>query len=342
MRVFELRDRWDLAHLVAAERPDPVPGPGEVVIQVQAASLNFRDLVMVAGGYGNFAGSLPLIPVSDACGRVTGVGEGVRRVKPGDRVCPIFCQGWLAGEPTPEKLATALGGPIDGALAELMCVPAESVVTIPDHLSDSEAATLPCAAITAWNAVVTLGAVKAGDTVLVQGTGGVALFALQFAKLMGASVIVTSSRDEKLERAQALGADHGINYRQNPDWGKRAKAITGGRGADLVIDIGGTESIPQSLRAVRTGGQISLIGVLSGNAVSLPLGPILTQRLRLQAVTVGSREDFEAMNRAIALHRLRPVLDKVFSFDQVHDAFAHLQSGTHFGKVCIAVNAAGG
>lgn len=338
MRAYELRNDWSLDALEMVERPIPHPGSDEVLIKIKAASLNFRDLVMVEGGYGNFAGTLPLIPVSDACGEIVETGEDVTRVAIGDRVCPIFCQGWLAGPPTTAKLSTALGGPNDGVLTEYMCLPANGVVKVPGHLSDVEAASLPCAAITAWNAIVSLGNVRAGDSVLVQGTGGVALFALQFAKMLGAEIFATSSSDDKLIKAKELGADHLINYRTTPNWGKIVKDLTGKRGVDLIIDIGGTDSIPQSLRAIKTAGQISVIGVLSGNTVDLPLGPVVTQRLRLQAVTVGSREDFEAMNRAIDLHRLRPVIDQVFSFDAVHEAFSYLSSGKHFGKVGISID----
>ncbi|MBL29530.1 MAG: NAD(P)-dependent alcohol dehydrogenase [Rhodospirillaceae bacterium] len=336
MKVVELREAWSLDNLVLTERPRPEPGPGQVLLKVRAAAINFRDIVMCKGGYGRFAGELPLVPVSDCVAEVVGHGEGVTRVGVGDRVCPIFCQKWISGPPTPEKLSTALGGPLDGALAEYMVVDAEGVVPAPPHLSELQAATLPCAAITAWSAVVTQGAVTAGDTVVVQGSGGVSVFALQFAKCLGAEVVATSSSDEKLERLRALGADHVINYRTTPDWGKLAKAMTGGRGADLIVDVGGAATLPQALRAVRVGGQIALIGVVSGNTVELPLGPVVTQNLRLQAITVGSREAFEAMNRAIEINRIEPVVDRVFPFTEIRAALDYLASGQHFGKVCLS------
>jgi len=333
MKVIELRDAWSLDNLRVAERPQPAPGPRQVVLRMRAASLNYRDLVMCQGGYGRFAGELPLIPVSDGVGEVVAAGDAVTRVAEGDRVCPIFCQGWLGGEPTPEKLSTALGGPLDGVLAEYMAVDAESVVKVPEHLSDVQAATLPCAAITAWSALVTHGGVKTGDVVLTQGSGGVSVFALQFAKLLGAAAIVTSSSDEKLARLGDLGADHGINYRTTPAWGKAAKALTGGRGADHIVELGGAETFANSVRAVRVGGRISLIGVLSGATVELQLRHVVTQNVRLQAVTVGHREGFEAMVRAIALHRLEPVVDRTFHFTEVRAALDHLASGRHFGKI---------
>ena len=335
MKVIELRDDWSLDHLVLAERPEPEPGPGEVVLKLKAAALNYRDLIVARRGYGSMTGTLPLIPVSDGVGEVVAVGPGVSRAAVGDRVCPIFHQGWLGGAPVREIFATTLGGPLDGVMAELMVLGEEGVVAVPEHLSDEEAATLPCAAVTAWNALVTAGGVKAGDKVLVQGTGGVALFALQLAKLHGAEVIITSSSDAKLARAAELGADHGLNYRQVPEWGKAVRELSGGAGVDLVIEVGGAETLPQSLRAIRVGGHISVMGVLSGPVASLPIGAFVARNARLQAITVGSRESFEAMLRAIALNRLKPVVDRVFAFDELRAALDHLASGAHFGKVCI-------
>lgn len=336
MKVIELRDGWSEDHLTEADRPDPEPGPGEIVVAIKAASLNYRDLLLIHGGYGGQGGSLPLVPLSDGAGEVIQVGDGVSRVAVGDRVCPIFCQDWLSGPPDADKLGSALGGRRDGVLAERMRLSAESVVKVPDHLSDEQAATLPCAGITAWNALVTEGGVTAGDLVVVQGTGGVAIFALQFAKLLGAEVIVLSSSDEKLARASALGADHAINYKSTPDWGKAVKAMTGGRGVDHIVELGGETTLPQSLRAIRIGGRISLIGVLGGGTMSLPLGPIVTQAVRLQAITVGSRDDFEAMNRAIALNDLEPVVDKTFAWTDLRGAMAYMRAGQHFGKVCLS------
>jgi NADPH:quinone reductase-like Zn-dependent oxidoreductase len=335
MKAVELR-AWGLDNLVLAERPEPRPGTGQVVVRVKAASINYRDLLMVRGEY-NPKQRLPLVPCSDGCGEVVAAAEGVTRVAVGDRVCPAFHQRWIAGDPSRDLLRGTLGGPLDGTLSELMVASEEGVVRPPGHLTDEEAATLPCAAVTAWNALVTEGRTTAGDTVLVQGTGGVSLFALQLGVLVGARVIVTSSSDAKLERARALGAWETINYRELPDWGARAAELTGGRGVDLVVEVGGAGTLGQSLRAVRPGGTIALIGVLSGATTELRLNSVLMRKVRVQGVIVGPRESFEAMNRALAHHRLRPVVDRVFALEQARDAFEHLASGRHFGKVCVAM-----
>jgi len=336
MKVFQLQDDWSIAHLRLAERPRPTPGPGEVLLRMRAASLNYRDLVVVRRGYGHLTGSLPLIPVSDGVGEVVETGPGAEDVSVGERVCPMFMQAWSAGPPSRERLTATLGGPLDGAMADFMCVPARSVARVPTHLSDEAAATLPCAALTAWNALITEGRLQPGETVLVQGTGGVALFALQFAKLAGARVIVISSSGAKLERARQLGADHLINYREVPEWGKAAKALGGGEGVDHVVELGGSQTLAQSLRAVRTGGTLSLIGVLSGGVVEgIPLGLIVTRQVRLQGITVGSRESFEAMSRAMDQHRLEPVVDRVFPFEELPAAMHYLAAGSHVGKVAL-------
>ncbi len=334
MRVVEIAGAFGLENLRLAERPEPSPGPGEVLLRMRAASLNFRDVLTVEGTY-NRKQKLPLIPCSDGVGEVEAVGDGVSRVAVGDRVCPIFAQRWIAGEPTRERLRSTLGGPLDGTLAERLVLSEEGVVRVPEHLSDEEAATLPCAAVTAWNALVTAGGVTAGDVVLVQGTGGVSIFALQLARLLGARVIVTSSSDEKLARAKELGAEAGIHYRQVPEWGERAKELTGGVGVDHVIEVGGAGTLVQSLRAVRMGGRISLIGVLAGGKVDLPLALVFMQRIRLQGILVGHRESFEAMNRALAAHRLRPVIDRTFPMEDARAACEHMAAGRHFGKICL-------
>jgi NADPH:quinone reductase-like Zn-dependent oxidoreductase len=336
VRAVEIRGGFGLDHLALVERPEPRPGPGQALVRLRAASLNYRDLLTVEGKY-NPKQKLPLIPCSDGTGEVVEIGEGVARVAPGDRVSPLFAQRWLAGAPTREKLRSTLGGPLDGTLAELAVFDQEGLVKIPQHLSDEEAATLPCAAVTAWSALVAEGGVTAGDTVLVQGTGGVSLFALQIAKLLGARVIATSSRDDKLARARALGADAGINYRDVPEWGARVKELTGGAGADHVVEVGGAGTLQQSLRAVRFGGTISLIGNLAGTKAELLLTQIFMQRLRVNGILVGHRESFEAMNRAIALHELRPVIDRVFPLAEVRAAFDHMAAGDHFGKIVIRI-----
>jgi len=335
MKVMQIQDDWSLDNIVRAERPEPEPGRGQVLLKMKAAALNYRDLIVPRRGYGAMTGTLPLIPVSDGVGEVVAVGEGVTRVAVGQRVCPIFHQGWLGGAAVGSIFATTLGGPLDGVMAEYMVLDQEGLVAAPEHLGDEAAATLPCAAVTAWNALVTTGGIKAGDKVLVQGTGGVALFALQFAKLHGAEVIITSSSDEKLERARALGADHGLNYRATPEWGKAARELSGGAGVDLVVEVGGAETLPQSLRAVRVGGHISVMGVLSGPVAELPIGAFVARNARLQAITVGNRESFEAMLRAVRMHRLEPVVDRVFAFEELRPALDYLASGAHFGKVCI-------
>ena len=336
MRVFEIRDAFGLDHLVAAERPTPEPGPGQVLLEMKAASLNYRDVLTVAGKY-NPRQPLPLIPCSDGVGVVAAVGDGVSRVRAGDRVATLFSQKWWGGRPEYDKIRSTLGGPLDGTLAEYMALDENGVVKVPGHLSNVEAATLPCAAVTAWSALATQGDVGPGDTVLVQGTGGVSLFALQLARILGARVIATSSSDEKLERVRELGAWAVVNYVDEPEWGKKARELTGGVGVDHVVEVGGGGTIAQSLKAIRIGGQISVIGNLAGGSTELSLIPILMQNVRLQGIIVGSREGFEAMSRAIAQHELRPVVDRVFPFAETPEAFRYVAAGKHFGKVCIEI-----
>ena len=346
MRAYTVDPAFGLEHLQIVERPDPgPPGPGELVLRMRAASLNYRDLLMVQGHY-NPRQPLPLVPCSDGVGEIVAVGDGASgpwKLRPGQRVAPIFAQGWIAGPQRSELVRTTLGGPLDGTLRERMTVPASAVVPVPDHLTDEEAACLPCAAVTAWHALTGdtggagCSAVKAGDTVLTLGTGGVSIFALQLAQLLGARVIVTSSSDEKLERARALGAWQTVNYREVPEWGKRVKELTGGRGVDHVIEVGGAGTLPRSLQAVRPAGEVSLIGVLSGTVEDLDIIPILMRGVRIQGVLVGSRDHFEAMNRAIEAHGVRPVVDRTFPFDEAREAFEHLAAGRHLGKVCLRI-----
>ncbi|HEV7518997.1 MAG TPA: NAD(P)-dependent alcohol dehydrogenase [Thermoanaerobaculia bacterium] len=336
MRVVEIAPAFGRENLRLAERPELWPGSGQVLLRMRAAALNFRDVLTVEGTY-NRKQKLPLIPCSDGVGEVVAVGQGVSRVAVGDRVCPIFAQRWIAGEPTRERLRSTLGGPLDGTLAESMVLSEEGVVHVPEHLSDEAAAALPCAAVTAWSALVAEGGVTAGDVVLVQGTGGVSIFALQLARLLGCRVIVTSSSHEKLARAKELGAEAGIHYGEVPEWGDRAKELTGGVGVDHVVEVGGAGTLAQSLRAVRMGGRISLIGVLAGGKTELTLAAVFMQRIRLQGILVGDRESFEAMNRAIAAHRLQPVIDRTFPLEETRAAFEHMAAGRHFGKICIRV-----
>jgi NADPH:quinone reductase-like Zn-dependent oxidoreductase len=334
VRAYELKPIQSLDSLTLVERPDPRPGPGQVRIAVKAWSLNYRDLMVAKGAYGAPppAGRIPL---SDGAGQVVELGPGATRVKVGDRVAGIFMQGWIAGAPSAEAAATALGGAIDGMLAEQVVLSEQGVVTIPAHLSYEEAATLPCAAVTAWNALVREARVKAGDVVVLQGTGGVSLFALQFAKLHGARCIITSSSDQKLALARTLGADEIVNYRSRPDWDKAVLELTGGRGADAVVEVGGAGTLENSLAAVRFGGIVTLIGVLTGTAGPIPTAAILRRHLRVQGIYVGSREMFEEMNRAIAQHRLRPHIDRSFAFEEARAAYQHLATAAHAGKIVI-------
>ena len=328
-------DAFGVKNLRIVEVPEPSPGPGEAVVAVRACSLNYRDLAVARGGYGR-AVKTPLIPLSDGAGEVVATGPGVTRVKQGDRVAGIFMQRWVAGPVDDEKSASAMGGAINGMLSEVVCLNAEGLTRFPHHLSYEEAATLPCAALTAWNALFRSGGLRPGESVLVQGTGGVSIFALQFAKMAGARVIATSSSTAKLERVKAMGADESINYKTYPDWDKTVRDLTGGVGVDHIVEVGGAGTLPLSIRAVRRGGHIALIGVLTGGGEIDPR-PILMKAIRLHGIYVGSREMFEEMNQALSLSALRPVIDRVFGFDEIAPAMRLLESGGHFGKICIRV-----
>ncbi|HXW69180.1 MAG TPA: NAD(P)-dependent alcohol dehydrogenase [Dissulfurispiraceae bacterium] len=335
MKVFELRDHFGIDNLVLADRPQPLPGPREILVKVRAVSLNYRDLLVIKGLY-NPKLRLPCIPFSDGAGDVVATGAGVSRVKVGDRVAAIFMQTWLSGEMTESKAKSALGGGIDGMLAEYAVLHEDGVVHIPGHLSYEEAATLPCAAVTAWHAVIETG-LKLGENVLVLGTGGVSLFALQFARLAGAKVIVTSGSDEKLMRVRELGAEACINYKKVTEWDRQIRELTGGAGVDLVVEVGGSGTLPQSLKAVRAGGRISLIGVLTGTSGDINLLPLIMKKIRVDGILVGSRDMFESMNQALSLHHLHPVVDSIFSFDETRQALRHMESGAHFGKICVKI-----
>lgn len=345
MKAWRIEEDFGLENLRLAEVPDPEPGPGEIVVALEAASLNYRDLMMVRGHY-NPNQPLPLVPCSDGVGRVEALGPGVDpedgAPPVGQRVAPIFAQGWLAGAPEKRHTRTTLGGPLDGTLAEKVVVRADAVVPVPVHLSAAQAACLPCAAVTAWHALHVGTAhggqpVGPGDTVLTLGTGGVSIFALQLARLAGADVVVTSSSDAKLERARELGAKAGVNYRTHEDWEEKVLEATGGGGVDRVIEVGGAGTLPRSIRSVRPGGVIALIGVLSGTVDDLDIRPVLMRGVRIQGVFVGSKETFQSMNRAIAHHRLEPVVDRVVPFDDAPAAFEHLASGEHLGKVVVGI-----
>ena len=330
--------KFGIDNLELATLPDPVPQRGEVLVRVHAVSLNYRDLMVVEGRY-NPKMHLPRIPCSDGAGEVVAVGEGVTRVKPGDRVAGIFMQNWIDGEPDAAKIKGALGGDIDGMLAEQVVLHEDGVVSVPDHLSWEEAATLPCAGVTAWVAVVQTGSVKPGDVVLIQGTGGVSIFALQFAKLLGARVLGTSSSDAKLDRARQLGLDAGVNYRRREDWDAWAAEQTGGRGVDLVVEVGGAGTFMRSISALRIGGVLAQIGVLTEATEAIVIPKLLHKQVHLRGIYVGSRAHFEKMNRAIAQHRLKPVVDEVFSFHDAPAALRRMESGRHFGKLVLRVTA---
>jgi NADPH:quinone reductase-like Zn-dependent oxidoreductase len=335
MRAYQLpKGGSGIDALVEVDRPAPKPAYRQVLVKVMACSLNFRDLGIVRGSYRQPIRE-NLIPLSDGAGEVVEVGPGVTRVKVGDKVAGCFFQRWVGGEPSPHVHASALGGGIDGMLAEYVVLEEDGVVKIPGHLSIEEGATLPCAAVTAWEAIMNHAKLVAGQTVLLQGTGGVSIFGLQFAHMMGITAIITSSSDDKLARAKALGAAHGINYKTTPEWDKAVVAWSAG-GVDHVVEVGGPGTLAQSLRAIRIGGKITLIGVLSGAAEINPM-LIFARRANLQGISVGSMQMFEAMNRAIAVSGLKPVIDKVFAFDDAPAAYRHLQSARHLGKVVISV-----
>jgi NADPH:quinone reductase-like Zn-dependent oxidoreductase len=335
MKAYRLHEFGGPQSLRLEERPAPEPGPGQVRVRIRAGSLNFRDLMISKGVY-NPKLKLPLIPLSDGAGEVSAVGDGVTRFRVGDRVVSAFMPGWVEGPPTDAKVRSALGGDIDGVLAEEVVLPEAGLLPIPAHLSFEEAATLPCAAVTAWNALLETGGIRPGDSVLVQGTGGVSIFALQFARLAGARVIATSSSDAKLSRVQEMGASDLINYKATPDWDKRVRELTGGRGVDMIIEVGGAGTLPMSTRSIKLGGYIALIGVLTGAGDFNPI-PLLMRNIRLQGIFVGSVQMFASMLKAIEISRLRPVVDRVFPFDQAVDAMKYLESGAHFGKVVISL-----
>jgi NADPH:quinone reductase-like Zn-dependent oxidoreductase len=336
MRIWRFPEKPDgIDSLVVRDEPRPRPGRGQVLVRMRAASLNYRDLGVSRGGSARGPAPPNLVPLSDGAGEVAEIGAGVTRVKPGDRVAGIFMQTWIGGDIEPYHVASSLGGSIDGVLADYVVFDHEGLVRVPAHLSFEEAATLPCAGVTAWNALYGGRPLRAGETVLVLGTGGVSVFALQFAHAAGARVIATSSSDDKLARVNGLGARDGINYRNHPEWQVEVQELTGGVGADYVVEVGGAGTLPRSMEAVRVGGQIPLIGVLSGGEINPTTA--LRRNLTLRGIYVGSRQMFEAMNRAIELHRIHPVVDRVFDFGHAKDAYRRLQSQAHVGKVVIRI-----
>ncbi len=322
--------------LERVERPEPTPGPGEVRVSMRAASLNYRDTIVVAGGYPR-NDSFPCVPLSDGAGVVEAIGDGVTRFAVGDRVVNTFFRDWIAGEPDEAAMRSAHGGGIDGALAEQVVFPERALLPIPQHLSFEEAACLPCAAVTAWQSLFVKGDLTAGQTVLCLGTGGVSTIALQLAKAAGATVYITSSSDAKLERATELGADGTVNYRTTPDWHKAVRKLTDGRGVDHVVEVGGLGTLEKSMRACALNGRIGLIGVLTGLDGAVNPMPCVFERLSIHGIYVGSREMFAALNRHLSVSGIRPVVDRTFPFGEAIEAYKHLQSGSHFGKVVVTI-----
>src|ERR1700722_2382190 len=337
MRAYQLpKGGAGVDALLVVESPEPKPQYRQVLVKVKACSLNYRDLAIVRGTY-----RMPvcenLVPLSDGAGEVIEIGPGVTRVRAGDRGAGNFFQRWAGGEPGADSHKSALGGGIDGMLAEYVVLEEDGVVKLPAHLSFEEGATLPCAAVTVWHAMMEHAKLKAGDTILLQGTGGVSIFGLQFARAMGIRAIITSSSDEKLKRAKALGAALGINYKSTPEWEKTAMDFTGS-GVDHVVEVGGAATLTRSFGAIRAGGSVTLIGGLSGGASELNPGLIFSRRANGRGISVASTQMFEAMNRAIEVSAIRPVIDKVYAFGHAPEAYRHMASGAHFGKIVVSID----
>ncbi len=337
MKAMRLGKPASLETLTLVDMKPPAPGPGEIKVRIRAASLNFRDMLVVNGVFPAPEG---LIPLSDGAGEVVEIGAGVTGFAPGDHVVSTFHPNWRGGHVDRAALNNSPGGPADGYACQYATRPVSHFTHAPKGLSHAESAALTCAGVTAWRAVVTDGRVKPGDTVLVQGTGGVSLFALQFAKAAGARIIATSASDAKLERLRALGADEVLNYRAVENWGEAALALTGGLGVDHIIEVGGPHTLRQSFIAARTGGHVAIIGATGGFEIdTMPFAIIQAKRLCLQAVTVGSRADQLDMVRGIEARGLKPVIDRIFPLTQLAEAFRYLKSGRHFGKICIDTDA---
>jgi NADPH:quinone reductase-like Zn-dependent oxidoreductase len=335
MKAYQLQAYNSLDSLQLIDLPEPNVGANDVLVKIRANSMNYRELIILGGGYDRNK-KLPVIPASDGAGEVVGIGENVTAFKVGDRVASTFFRDWESGKATETQMNTALGGGVDGTLAEYVVFPEHGLVKIPEHLSYEEAATLPCAALTAWNCLK-MGGLIPGQTVLTLGTGGVSIFALQFAKLFGAKVIITSSSDEKLDRAIALGADATINYRTLPEWQDKVRHLTDGIGVDVVVEVGGAGTFERSIASACLGGYIGVIGVLSGfGAANFTPATAFFNQLRIQGIYVGSRQMFEEMNAAITKHLLKPVVDRVIPFSEAKQAYKLLESGKHFGKIVIS------
>jgi NADPH:quinone reductase-like Zn-dependent oxidoreductase len=337
MKAYRIQRYGGPEGLELVEIPEPVPDDSEVLVRIRAVSLNYRDLVIIRGEYDRSPQS-GRIPLSDGAGEIVAVGREVRKFKVGDRVAGCFFQGWQAGRFTAEMHRTALGGSIDGVLAEQVKFSENGLVLLPHDYSFEEGATLPCAAVTAWQALFVRGELVPGETVLLLGTGGVSIFALQLAKAAGAKVIITSGSSEKLDRARQLGADEVINYKLDENWGKTAAKLSGKGGVDHVVEVGGAGTLAQSIRACRFGGKIELIGILSGREAAAEIFPIVPKGAAIFGIYVGSREMFENLNRALEQSGIRPVIDKVFPFESAREAYEHLTSGSHFGKIVIRID----
>ncbi len=336
MRQYQFGVFDDEVRLVMKEVAQPTPGANEVLVRVRATSLNRRDLSILQSQYGGGNPRTGLVPLSDGAGEVIGVGPGVTRFEVGDRVAGIFFASWVDGRPSARTNASARGGAIDGMLSEMIVSHEDGLVEIPEHLSFIEAATLPCAGVTAWNALFKHGGLVEDDFVLLEGTGGVSIFGLQFSVAAGARPIITSSSDEKLVRAREMGAYGTVNYRTNTEWQDEVRAITGNAGVTQVLEVGGRDTLPKAIRALGYGGHIAIIGGLSGFANAMPIGSFIGRSVKVTGIYVGSRADFEAMNAFITQHQLRPLVDKVFTFDNAPAAYDHMASGNHMGKIVIA------
>ena len=336
MRQYQFGVVDDEVRLVMKEVAQPTPGANEVLVRVRATSLNRRDLSILQSQYGGGNPRTGLVPLSDGAGEVIGVGPGVTRFEVGDRVAGIFFASWVDGRPSARTNASARGGAIDGMLSEMIVGHEDGLVEIPEHLSLIEAATLPCAGVTAWNALFKHGGLVEDDFVLLEGTGGVSIFGLQFSVAAGARPIITSSSDEKLVHAREMGAYGTVNYRTNTEWQDEVRAITGNAGVTQVLEVGGRDTLPKAIRALGYGGHIAIIGGLSGFANAMPIGSFIGRSVKVTGIYVGSRADFEAMNAFITQHQLRPLVDKVFTFDNAPAAYDHMASGNHMGKIVIA------
>ncbi|MBB5060154.1 NADPH:quinone reductase-like Zn-dependent oxidoreductase [Granulicella aggregans] len=334
MKAWQL-EGFTLNQLVCNEIPQPTPGDGEVLVRISAVSLNYRDKLLLDGLY-NPDLAFPMTQVADAVGEVMAIGPKTTRFSAGERVLTNYCTRWIDGRPNYSESTHSLGNTIPGALAEYLVLPEKALVSVPSYLTDEEAAAIPCAALTAWYSLVEKGGLKAGDTVLVQGTGGVSLFALQIAKALGAEVFVTSSSDEKLDRVKKMGASHLINYSRTPEWHKEVLAATADQGVDHIIEVVGGPNIEKSLTALRAGGQISIIGILDGFSSELPLFAAIQKQAVLRGISVGPRRALEDLLRAFAQLEVHPIIDSVYEFNDVHSAYKQLESGP-FGKVAIRV-----